>query len=133
MTKKKVVKKKVAKKSGPKLLDFDWKLLDSILQYHANKRDAAELLGVSEDTIDRRIKAEHGKSFLQYRETKLGRVRIQLIQTAIEQAKTGKNPAVLIFCLKNLCKWSDKQEIEVGEKTRKEFKLAYNLEESDDE
>ncbi len=44
-------------------IEMNWVALDGYLQYGATKIDAAELLGVSEDTIDRRIKERFGVTF----------------------------------------------------------------------
>ena len=37
--------------------------------------------------------------------------RFSLIRNALKMAEKG-NPALMIFCLKNLCKWTDKQHLE---------------------
>ncbi len=42
-----------------------------------------------------------------------------LVRTALREAKAG-NPAMLIFCLKNLCGWADKQEVE-----QKQINMTY--------
>ncbi len=90
--------------------EFDWPKLNAILQYSATKADCADVMEVSEDTIERRIKKEYGLTFAAYRTKKMGKVRIMLVQKAIEQAKSG-NATMMIFCLKNLCGWADKQEV----------------------
>jgi hypothetical protein len=90
---------------------FDWSKLDAVLQYNATLADCAEIMGVHQDTVERKIKKEKGCCFTDYRQQKLGKVRIMLVQKAIEMARSG-SPAMLIFCLKNLCGWSDRHEVE---------------------
>ena len=106
---------------------FDWGVLDGVLQYESNLKDCADLLNVSEDTVERRIKAMYKITFSEYRASKLGKVKIKLVQKAITQALEGNSPAVLIFCLKNLCKWTDRQEIEHGNKGGDVFKFNFKL------
>jgi hypothetical protein len=99
----------------PKVVkDFSWDKLDSILQMGAQKPMAAAILGCSEDYIAKQIKLEHGMTFTEYRESKLSITKIKLINKAINKAMAGEN-VMLIFCLKNLCGWRDKQ---VGEEDR---------------
>lgn len=93
---------------------FDWSKLDAILQYNATLSDCAEVMGVHIDTIERKIKNEKGCSFTEYRKQKLGKVRIMLVQKAVDMARGG-NATMLIFCLKNLCGWADKNEPERGD------------------
>lgn len=106
---------------------FDWSKLDAILQYNATLADAAEVMGVHIDTLERKIKKEKKCCFTEYRQQKLGKVRIMLVQKAVEMARGG-NATMLIFCLKNMCGWADKQEVEhSGESTIKIEKVEEEL------
>lgn len=89
--------------------EFDWKYFDSVLKYNATKLDCAELLQVSEDTIERRIKKKHDMTFAAYRNKKMSHTRLTLVQKALSMAKGG-NVAMMIFALKNLCGWSNEYE-----------------------
>ena len=51
-------------------------------------------------------------SFTEYHELKMQRTAVKLQQKAIEMALSGKSNAVMIFALKNLANWADKQEIQ---------------------
>lgn len=104
---KKSVKKSAKKKVGRKKIDINWEKLDVILQFRPSKDWVADILEVSEDTIDRRIKEEKGCTFQEYRARKMAPVKIRLVKTALEKAM-GKDNTMLIFCLKNLCGWADK-------------------------
>jgi len=99
----------MTKGRGRPQLDFNWATFDAILQYGATQGDAAEILGVSEDTITRAIKREHKLKFSEYRHTKMGRVRIKLLQKQYDVAMSG-NVTMLIWLGKQHLGQSDKVE-----------------------
>ena len=109
--------------------EFDWKVLDSILQFGANLIDCSELLDVSEDTIQRKIKGEHGCTFTEYRTKKMGRMRVKLLQKQFEMAQNG-NVALLIWLGKQHLGQAEKQEIQ--QKTE-ERRIVEVLRESPDQ
>lgn len=94
--------------------EFDWKVLDSILQFGANLIDCSELLDVSEDTVQRKIKSEYGCTFSEYRTKKMGRMRVKLLQKQYEMAQNG-NVALLIWLGKQHLGQSDKVAQEIQE------------------
>jgi hypothetical protein len=75
---------------------------------------------VHQDTLLRRIKKKHGLTFAEYRDKKMACVRRTLVQKAIDLALSGDR-ALLIFCLKNYCGWSDKQDIVVNNTSLEEY------------
>lgn len=91
--------------------NLDYSALDALLQFKVSCNFCADYLGVSRDTIVRRIKEDHGLTFSEYHQLKKERTATKLQQKAIELALKG-NSTMMIFCLKNLAGWSDKQEIE---------------------
>lgn len=95
---------------GRKRVEIDWKVLNSYLQLRTSKKACALLLDVSEDTIENRIKEEHGCTFTEYSEKQVAPVQLKLAQKAINLA-LGGNVTMLIFCLKNINCWSDKNEV----------------------
>ena len=97
-------------KEGRPKLEIDWKALDTILKYKPSLVDAAELMGCSKRTLERRIKEEHNESFGAYRDKKMAVIRQSLVTKAYSLAGSG-NVAMLIFCLKNLCGWQDRHEV----------------------
>ena len=114
MAEKKSVKKSSKKKKvGRKKISFDevkhtdWDKLDVILQFKPDKAWAADILEVSEDTLERRIKETKKCTFMEYRDKKMAPVKIRLVKKAIDKAFAGDN-TMLIFCLKNFCGWSDR-------------------------
>jgi len=90
-------------------IQIDFSLLDGLLSCGLSRAQCSNILNVSEDTLERRIKEKSSLTFRQYRETKLDHTRTKLIQKAIRLALDG-NVTMLIFCLKNICGWTDRKE-----------------------
>lgn len=88
---------------------FSWDKLDGLLAYKANLTTCEEILGVHQNTIKNHIKARYGITFTEYQDKKLSVTKLRLIQKAIKMAENG-SATMLIFCLKNICKWVDKVE-----------------------
>lgn len=91
----------------PKVVELNWTELNAILQFNVSCVQASQLLGVSADFIEKKIRAEHDMTFTEYRAEKQGKIRVLLQQKAIQMGLAG-NATMLIFSLKNLCGWSDK-------------------------
>jgi hypothetical protein len=112
------------KKIGRPEKELDWKLLDSILQYGAKCVDCADICEVSEDTIQRKIRQDFGMTFMEYREKKMSKTRIKLLQKQVSMALDGCVP-LLIWLGKNMLGQSDKTEsIDLSEE--KEIKITIN-------
>lgn len=90
---------------------FDWIKLDAMLQIGATNVMAASILDCSPDYIEKQIKAKYKMEFKAYRNSKLSVTKVKLQQKAIMMAMGG-HTVMLIFCLKNLCDWSDKLKTE---------------------
>jgi hypothetical protein len=120
-------------KRGPKCVELDWQKLDLALSLGASMQIAADYCNLSTDTISRRIKAKHGITADEYRDRLCANIKLKLIQKAHQLAtQDSPNVTMLIFCLKNLCGWSDK--IEHGfDKDKKTILLKYNLEQDQTE
>jgi AraC-like DNA-binding protein len=93
--------------------ELDWKVLDSILQFGATLIDCAEMCEMSDDSIQRRIKDEYGCTFTEYRNRKMSRMRVKLLQKQYESAMAG-NTALLIWLGKQHLGQSDKNDISVN-------------------
>jgi hypothetical protein len=83
-------------------------------------------LGVSVNTVQRHVKEFKGMNFEEYHDLKLKRTGIKLQQKAIEMAVHGDR-TMLIFCLKNICGWSDRTETQLAEETLQKVK-AFTIE-----
>lgn len=105
---------------GRPRVEIDWSKLDGMLMYGATCLEVANELDCAEDTVVRHIKEKHGVNFKDYREKKMGSIRLRLRQKQIRMALDG-NVALLIFLGKNLLGQSDKQEttFAVGENSEK--------------
>lgn len=93
-------------KMGAPKLDFDWDKFDAILRFGPSQQMCADIMEVSIDTIQRRIKEKHDMAFGRYRESRMSLTKLKLQQKAITKALGGDN-CMLIFCLKNRCGWKD--------------------------
>lgn len=102
---------KNTKKRGPMPMEIDWNMLDAILQFKSPLRDAAEILGCSEDTIQNRIREKFDMTFMEYRDLKMSKVRYNLSMKQYEIAKNG-NVTMLIWLGKQWLGQKEKQEIE---------------------
>ena len=93
----------------------DYKVLNALLQFKVTLDFCADHLGMSRDSIMRRIKEDHGMSFTEYHALKMQHTATKLQQKAIEMALKG-NTTMMIFALKNIAKWSDKVDETVTQK-----------------
>jgi hypothetical protein len=89
--------------------------LQALMRLKPTAEDCAAFFQCSVDTIERRIKEytttdelPDGLSFAEFREQNMVHTRFSLIRTALKKADSGDN-TMLIFSLKNLCGWRDKQ------------------------
>ncbi len=102
--------------------------LRALLRMNPTLKDAAAFFECSEDTIEERCKEYgNGASFPEFRDQNMVHTRLSLIRNALKMAENG-NPAMMIFCLKNLCGWKDKQEVSTDSDTKNLIKLAYKIE-----
>jgi hypothetical protein len=91
-------------------------------------KDASAFFKCSEDTIERRCKEFGYNDFADARQQNMVHTRLKLIRGALAMAEKG-NPALMIFCLKNLCGWADKMETrhDVTDEAKQGLKLAYSV------
>lgn len=97
-----------------KMTDEKIKQLIAILRIKPTLLDCAAFLDVEPSTIDKWIKRTHGITFSEFREQKMVHTRFNLIRKALTMADQG-NVTMLIFCLKNLCDWSDNNQQETND------------------
>lgn len=94
--------------------------LGVICRLKPSAKDCADFFEVSIDTIENKIHEFGYPSFSVFREQNMVHTRFGLIQKAIDKGLKGDN-CMLIFCLKNLCGWKDKWEVEtINEKVNNE-------------
>ena len=110
----------------PKIpLNYD--KLDALLRFKTTLAFCADYLETSRDTIIRRIRDDHGMTFGEYHELKMSYTATKLQQKAIEMALSG-NTTMMIFSLKNLAKWADKQEISSTENLQRIVEVRREVE-----
>jgi hypothetical protein len=88
---------------------MDWSKLEGMLIFDASKVACAMILGISADTIERRIKEKYNMNFTEYKKTHLETTVLRLKQRMIKKALDGDNTC-LIFTLKNISDWKDQVE-----------------------
>ena len=118
-------KKAEPKKMGRPEVIIDEKALIAACSYKIPLDDCAVICGCSVDSLKRYIRKNYDLTFAQFRDKYTATTRAKLITKAIKMALTDGNTAMMIFCLKNLCGWADKQEINNAE--GKEFTLSYSV------
>ena len=101
-----------------------WKLLDSLIIWSAHSEYIAEQLGVSEDTLSRRIKENYGCTFAEYRNKMKEKIRINLSKKQYDVAMAG-NPTMLIWLGKNELGQADKHETNI-EGNKITLEMAYD-------
>lgn len=109
----------------PSTAPFSWEKLDGLLAYKTSLVSCGDLLGCHENTVKNHIRKRYDMTFGEYSEKKLSATRVKLVQKALQMAYSG-NATMLIFSLKNLCKWSDKSEAEITNE-KDALSLAYKL------
>lgn len=96
---------------GDKKVIIDPKQLEAFMRMKPSLADTAAFFKCGETSIADYIRTNYDKTFREFREQNMVHTRHELIRTAIDKARKGDN-VMLIFCLKNLCGWSDKPEKE---------------------
>ena len=89
-----------------------WQLLDSLIIWSAHQEYIAEELGISEDTLNRRIQEKHGMTFAEYRNKRKEKIRINIRKAQYDEAVKKRNTSMLIWLGKNECGQADKLESE---------------------
>lgn len=107
-------------------LNIEQHQLEALCRLNPTLKDCAAYFQCSEDTIENRAKEFGYESFSDLRDKNMVHTRLHLIRTAVKQAENG-NTAMLIFSLKNLCGWADKQEsVNTNENINIKFELDEN-------
>lgn len=104
-------KKPAKKKGGRPQVDLNWKQLDALLGIQCTRREAASVMGCSEDTVERAIKREHGQTFREYADLKRGPGVANLRRRQYEVAIKGDR-TMLVWLGKQWLGQTDKQFVE---------------------
>lgn len=91
-------------------LEIDFAVLDALLQFKVSAEFCANHLGISRDTLYRRIKENTGMTFSEYHNLKKEGTATKLQQKAIYLALEKGDKDMIKFLLKNFADFSDKVE-----------------------
>lgn len=97
-----------ARQLGRPPAEIDMDQLAALCRMKPTLHDAAAFFKCSERTIQRAIREKYDMDWKEFREQSMVHTKFDLIRKAIKKAED--NDTMHIFCLKNLCDWSDKQD-----------------------
>ena len=107
----------------------DLEKLKQFMRMKPTLEDTAAFFEVSTRTVEQTIRDEFNLTFREFRDQNMVHTRHALIRKALEKALSGDN-TMLIFCLKNMCGWQDKVEMEsIGESV---LKLKYAIDDNEE-
>lgn len=92
--------------------ELDQGQFEALCRLNPTLKDCAAFFKLSEDTIENRCKEWGYSGFSDARQQNMVHTRLSLIRKAVHMGENGNVP-MLIFALKNLCGWADKQEQQV--------------------
>ena len=125
-------KKPEKKKMGRPKIQFNadqWRTIESACEIMCTKEEIADLLRISADTLERRIKEETGETFAVYYAQKSANGKRSLRRTQYQTAMNG-NTTMLVWLGKQWLGQKDKHEIAGDENSP--FVLAYPMPEKKD-
>jgi hypothetical protein len=99
---------------GRPRIEIDWAEFDRLCEVQCTLAEIATHFGVSEDTIERAVKREHGVSFADYFAQKRQAGFVSLRRKQYELAMAG-NATMLIFLGKQYLGQADKREVAAPE------------------
>ena len=98
------------KKNGRPRKEINWKAFDKLCHMQCTLAEIAGFFNVSEDTIERRVKEEHGDTFAEVHKKKAERGRSSLRRKQFQVANSG-NVTMLIWLGKQYFNQRDKTEL----------------------
>ena len=127
--------KKTGNPMGRPKVEIPIDILNTACQFDANMNQVLELLDrkgikTTDATVNNFCKRMFGMTFLEYKDKRFDYTRLMLKQKAMNMANNG-NVTMLIFCLKNLCKWTDRVESNVTATVEMVPKVVFSID--DDE
>lgn len=101
----------------------DLKKLERAMWLNPTLMQCALFFDTSQEHIEQLIDLNYGLTFAEFRSKNQMGLQTTLINRAIQMALEDKNTAMMIFSLKNICKWSDNE----GGQAHNLIQLAYSL------
>ena len=128
----------MAKKKGPgrPKIELDRKQLVSLALANVSFAQALMILEATDQIISPRafknyLKREFGRTWEQMRSSRLEYVKYRLVNDAVKKALAG-NDKLHIFCLKNICGWSD-NKFEAAREIQERYRPPESMVLSEDE
>jgi hypothetical protein len=127
-----MMSKPQSKMGRPKIFDTEDKLgqLKKLMRMNPTLEDTAAYFDCGTTTVEDTIKQTWGVTFREFRDKNMVHTRLGLQRKAIEKANSGDN-TMLIFALKNLCGWSDKNQVELTGKDGGAIEQTHSIERVD--
>lgn len=119
-------------KGGRPKIQLDFETVDKLMAIQCTGEEIASVLNVSYDTLERRIKEEHGLSFADYFAQKSGVGRASLRRRQFQLAEGG-NPTMLVWLGKQWLNQKDRSEIDTNYQTDKLDQLIRQFDDTDSE
>lgn len=120
---------------GRPKIEFDetmWKQISEMCRIHCTKQEISDIIGVSEDTIEKRIKEEYDCTFTVFYKRFSAQGRMSLRRMQWETAESG-NPTMQIWLGKQELGQRDKhdQEITIDSKLNKMDSIIAQINDTD--
>jgi len=93
-------------KLGRNKIEIDWEMVEKLCAIHCTKAEIADVLEVSEDTIDRRCREEHDCTFAVYYKKHISNGKVSLRRQQFKTAMKG-NPTLLVWLGKQMLGQTD--------------------------
>lgn len=100
-------------KRGPKIIQIDWQEFDKLCYMQCTAIEIAAWFNCSVDTIENRVKQEHGVKFSDYYAEKKQAGKISLRRAQFQAATVKGNISMMIWLGKQYLDQKDKQETEI--------------------
>jgi hypothetical protein len=98
--------------AGAKKIEIDWSQFNKLCTIQCTLAEMASYFDCSEDTIENKVKEEHGVKFSEYYAQKRGKGKVSLRRTQFTKAMEG-NIVMLIWLGKQYLGQVDKAESQV--------------------
>jgi hypothetical protein len=106
------------------IAEDEWKFIEALCKIQCTGEEIAFALGISYDTLQRRVVETHGISFAEYYKRESAGGRASLRRAQWNKAMEG-NPTMLIWLGKQYLGQKDQQEVHTSEPIR----LLYSIDE----
>lgn len=107
-------------------------MVNGLLQRNASKVAVSQILGISEDTLERRIREKFDCTFTEYKDRQFSQTILGAQQKAIDAMMEGGrkyNEKLHILFLKSFCGWNESGSVK---DEKEEYRSPESLRENDE-